>query len=196
MRPMTPVNNQRGATLLIVLFMAVVVGLGAGVAGTTWQTVVQRAREEELFYRGDQYRRAIGSYFQGNDVGQTNTYPTRLEELLKDPRAIHKVRHLRKLYSDPLTGQDWEVIRNSTGKIIGVHSASDKTPFKKEGFAEHYKEFAQAKSYADWHFIYAPETEKRDQNTPATAPGTQPFQTQSLSPATAPLFTPPSPEKR
>ena len=157
--------------MLVVLFMAVVVGLGAGVAGTTWQTIVQRAKEEELYYRGDQYRRAIGSYFKGNQVGQTNAYPSRLEDLLKDPRALHKVRHLRKLYPDPLTGKEWEEIRDSAGKIIGVHSSSDKVPFKKDGFPETYKEFAKAESYADWRFIYTPEAEQKDQRS-SPPPGT------------------------
>jgi len=188
---MTPLNNQNGATLLVALFMVVAVGLGAGVAGTTWQTISQRAKEEELYYRGDQYRRAIGSYFQGNDVGRTNTFPSRLEDLLKDPRALHKVRHLLKLYTDPMTGKEWETIRDATGKIIGVCSGSDKAPFKKEGFPDRYRDFAAAKSYADWRFIYTPEAERKESGPPAspTAPAASP-------PGPGSRFMPAVPEKR
>lgn len=153
-------SNQRGAALLAVLFMVVVVGLGTGITGATWKTIVQRAKEEELFYRGDQYRRAIGSYFRGDQVSRTNAFPSKLEDLLKDPRAPFKVRHLRKLYTDPMTGMEWKVIRDSSGHIIGVHSASDKSPFKKEGFPDNYKNFGKAESYSDWRFVYSPEKEK------------------------------------
>ncbi|MBN1141803.1 MAG: type II secretion system protein [Deltaproteobacteria bacterium] len=168
-------GDQRGAALLGVLFMTVVLGLGAGVAGMSWQTVVQRAKEEELFYRGDQYRRAIGSYFKGNRVSRTNVFPTKLEELLRDPRVPFKVRHLRKLYPDPMTGKEWEPIRDSGGKIIGVRSSSDGIPFRKDGFPEHYQDFAKAENYADWRFIYSPEAEKSQQEAaPAPAAGIVP----------------------
>ncbi len=55
-------GNQRGVTLLTVLVMVVVIGLTLGMAGTSWRALMQREREEELLWRGDQYRRAIESY--------------------------------------------------------------------------------------------------------------------------------------
>ena len=55
-------DNQRGAILLLLLVMVVVVGLAAGMAGQSWRSTVQRAREAELLWRGQQYQKAITSY--------------------------------------------------------------------------------------------------------------------------------------
>jgi type II secretory pathway pseudopilin PulG len=159
-RKFQSLNNERGAALLVVLILAVILGIGAGVAGTTWQTITQRAKEQELLFRGEEYRKAIESYFLGNDVGQKGSLPSSLEDLLKDPRALYTVRHLRRLYPDPITGKEWFVIRNKAKKIIGVRSTSKKEPFKKDGFATQYEEFSDAETYQDWEFVFNPEAEK------------------------------------
>ncbi len=165
--------NQRGVTLMIVLVMVVVVGLAAGMTGATWRTVVQRANEEELMWRGDQYRKAIESYVnfrhgsvsggkfptistKGGKQKSTllNKYPRSLEALLKDPRSLSPVRHLRQLYPDPMTGGDWELVKAPGGWIRGVRSASMEEPFKKEGFPKEYEDFAGAANYNEWEFVF------------------------------------------
>jgi type II secretory pathway pseudopilin PulG len=168
-RPFYNFRNQRGAALLVVLILAVILGIGAGVAGTTWKTIVQRNKEKELLFRGEEYRKAIESYFLGNNVGQKGSLPSSLEELLKDPRALYTVRHLRRLYPDPMTGKEWLVIRNKAKKIIGVRSTSTKTPFKKDGFAPLYEKFSEAETYQDWEFVYNPEQkeDKPEETSPS-----------------------------
>lgn len=152
-----PLNNQRGVTLMVVLLMVVVVGLAAGVAGSSWRTVTQREREQELLWRGDQYRRAIQSYYEFKHAG-TGLYPRSLEDLLRDPRSAASVRHIRQLFPDPITGEDWVVIKDPTGRIKGVRSSSTVEPFKKSGFPADYDDFQGRKSYAEWEFVFLDKT--------------------------------------
>lgn len=161
-------QNQRGAALVIVLITVVVLGLSMGIAGSTWRTIVQQAKEKELLFRGDQYRRAIGSYYEKAHAGTPGMFPNSLENLLKDPRSLQTVRHIRKLYKDPMTGEDWVLIREGgkvegtvtasagAGRIIGVRSSSDLEPFKKDGFSKEYEKFKDADKYSAWEFVYEP----------------------------------------
>ncbi|MDK2847318.1 MAG: hypothetical protein PWP34_671 [Desulfuromonadales bacterium] len=145
------IGSERGSTLLVVLAAIVILGLSAGVAGNSWKNIIQRDREEELFFRGDQYRRAIASFHDAWGV-----YPKRLEELLEDRRALYLRRHLRRLYSDPMTGAPFALVVDSAGRIRGVYSTDDGRPFRREGFPPEYKDFAKATSYRDWKFVFEP----------------------------------------
>jgi type II secretory pathway pseudopilin PulG len=168
-------SDQQGISLLLVLIMVVVVGLSAAVAGSTWQTIVQRSKEAELLFRGDQYRRAIDSYFKSAHGGRAGQLPTDLEQLLKDPRFPEPRKHIRKLFSDPMTGGEFEPIRTgggTIGPIRGVRSSSSKEPFKKDGFAEEYANFKDADSYQSWEFIYVPPTPTGVPKQPGQQPPT------------------------
>jgi len=158
-RPLKIIADQRGISLLLILIMVAVIGLSAAVAGSTWQTIMQRSRESELLFRGDQYRRAIKSYVNAKQGGQTGQYPMELEHLLKDPRFPDNKKHIRQLYRDPMTGDEFEPIRAggaTIGPIRGVRSTSKKKPFKQDGFAKEYEKFKDAETYQDWEFVYEP----------------------------------------
>lgn len=161
-------TDQRGISLLLILIMVAVVGLSAAVAGSTWQTIMQRSREAELLFRGDQYRRAIESYFKAAHGGQLGQFPIELEQLLRDPRFPGSKRHIRQLYRDPMTGEEFEVIRNplAGGGIKGVRSRSTREPFKQDGFSAEYETFRGATSYQAWEFVFEPPRVRR-------APGVQ-----------------------
>ncbi|RMF43818.1 MAG: type II secretion system protein, partial [Deltaproteobacteria bacterium] len=147
---------ETGVSLLVVLVLVAVLGLSLGLAGSTWKTVVQRSKEAELLFRGDQYRRAIESYARVRHGGAPGMLPQKLEDLLRDPRFPGTVRHIRKLYKDPMTGEDFQVIKDPRfgGRIKGVYSTSSDKPFKTDGFAEDYTDFAGAETYQDWKFVY------------------------------------------
>ena len=198
--PSLLIQNQRGATLVVVLVIVVIMGLSLGIAGSTWRTVVQQAKEKELLFRGDQYRRAIGTYYKMVHGGTKGAFPTRLEDLLKDPRSLQTLRHIRKLYKDPMTGEDWVLIRQGgtvtgtvtasagAGGIIGVRSASDLEPFKKDGFPEENKKFKDKEKYSQWEFVYEPPASATPPpaTTPpgmATPPATVPQAEQATPPA-------------
>ena len=79
----------------------------------------------------------------------------RTEELVKDPRSLETRRHLRKVYLDPMTGEDFVLIKEG-GKIKGVKSSSTKKPFRREGFPEEYSAFEGVVSYDNWEFVFTP----------------------------------------
>ncbi|HXV22266.1 MAG TPA: hypothetical protein VD811_14875, partial [Desulfuromonadales bacterium] len=174
-------KNQRGATLMVVLLMMVVMGLAAGMAGNTWKNVMEREREEELLFRGNQYRRAIESYNKIASAGTQAAYPRSIEDLLKDPRSLQTQRHLREKYKDPVTGEDFELIQQGGGitglpgavqslaGIRGVYSKSSLEPFKKTGFREPYEDFNGAGTYSDWKFVFVSSQPAR-----GAAPGQSP----------------------
>jgi len=145
-------DNQRGAILLLLLVMVVVVGLSAGMAGQSWRSTVQRAREAELLWRGQQYQKAITSYYSVRQGQQS--FPAKLEDLLRDQRFPHVVRHLRKLYNDPMTGEDWELIKDPAGRIIGVRSSSELEPFRRDGFPESLSKLKGKEAYNEWEFVF------------------------------------------
>ncbi|WP_187426759.1 type II secretion system protein [Geothermobacter ehrlichii] len=169
----SPLLRQDGISLLVVLVMLAILGLSLGLAGSTWKTVVQRSKEAELLFRGDQYRKAIESYASVKHGGASGMLPAKLEDLLRDPRFPGVVRHIRKLYKDPMTGGDFELIKDPRygNRIKGVYSSSDEAPFKAGGFPQEYATFANAESYQDWKFIYEP---KQPQQRRPAGSGQQP----------------------
>ena len=153
---MNPAANQKGAILLMVLVAVTILGLSAGIAGSTWKTITQRAKEQELLWRGGQIRKAIASYYKTGQAGKQSTLPSNLDDLLRDPRSLSVVRHLRKKYLDPMTGQDWVIIKDPGGRVQGVRSSSPEEPFKQDGFQDENKSFIAKSSYAEWQFLFTP----------------------------------------
>ncbi len=143
-----------GFTYVALLAAIVIVGISMGAAGKYWSFIMQREREVELLFRGEQYRLAIERYNLA--LPGRNAYPPSIEELLKDSRTPVGKRHLRQAYKDPITGEDFEVIRDQTkgNRITGVFSKSDKEPLKKTGFPEQYPEFENKTAYKEWKFVY------------------------------------------
>ena len=148
-------GSQRGAILLVLLVVIVVMGLAAGMAGQTWRSTMQKAREAELIWRGQQYQQAIASYYAVKH-GPQNMLPSKLEHLLRDPRFPGIVRHLRKIYLDPMTGEEWELVKDPAERILGVRSTSDLEPFKQDGFPKSLDKLKGKSSYADWEFVFEP----------------------------------------
>ena len=142
----------------MLLVCITLLGLMAGIAGSSWQTIMQRAKEADLLWKGNQIRRAIKSYYTTSHTGSAGpkTFPAKLEHLVRDPRFLETRHHLRRLYPDPMTGESWEVIKDPRGRIVGVRSQSSKEPFKQDGFTEENKDFIDNQSYHDWQFVYRP----------------------------------------
>ena len=154
-------SGQRGAVLLLLLVAVTLLGLLAGIAGTSWQTIVQRGREADLLWTGSRIRQAIESYYNSSLTrgkgAALNAFPGQLEDLLRDPRFLDVKRHLRRLYPDPMTGGEWELIRAPGGGIMGVCSTSVKKPFRQDGFSDENRSLAGQQSYRNWLFIYDPQ---------------------------------------
>ena len=136
-------------TLLLVAFM----GIGSSIASELYSTSVRRDKERELLFIGHEFRAAIARY-HGSAAAGPQMYPLTLQDLVKDPRFPNARRHLRRLYADPLTGKaDWGLIRVE-GRIVGVHSLSQRAPIKVDNFDDHDSGFRSKGRYADWTFVY------------------------------------------
>jgi type II secretory pathway pseudopilin PulG len=147
-------SKQAAFTYIGVLLAVALIGAGLALAGRVWATAVQREKEKQLIFVGHEYRRAIGRYFE-RSPGALKLYPRTLEELLLDKRYPFVLRHLRKLYADPMTGKtDWGLIKDPGGGIVGVYSLSDKAPFKLAGFRPDDASLEDQKHYSDWKFVY------------------------------------------
>jgi len=149
------VRRERGFTYLTALFVVAILLGGLALAGEMWQTSAAREREADLLFVGNQYRRAIGLYYN-NTPGAPKRYPRALEDLVKDPRTPTTQRYLRRLYADPLGAGEWGVVRADDGGIAGVYSQSDAAPLKEAGFRVRDAAFEGAAKYSDWRFIFAP----------------------------------------
>jgi len=134
---MSMYRNSHGFAYIALLVIIVIIGISLGAAGRYWSSVALRDKEEELLFRGDQYRQAIELYYKAVLVAPQ--YPNSIDDLLMDNRSATGRRHLRQRYKDPISGEDFVEIRNSvTNRIIGVHSPSDKQPLKQAGFSAIY----------------------------------------------------------
>lgn len=148
--------GNRGFTYIFVLTLMFFIGISLASAGKVWKTAMQREKEEELLFRGDQIVKALGSYYYSSHGG-VNFLPRKTEDLLKDNRFLGIKRHLRKLYKDPMTEDgEWDIIRDEAGRIKGVRSKSEKEPLKKKNFPLEYKHFENKNSYKEWEFVFIP----------------------------------------
>lgn len=148
--------QQRGAVLLIVLLFVLLTTLGASSMVQMHQTQTRREKEEQLLFVGDQYRRAIASYYGVTPPSGARSLPRSIDDLLNDQRFPTPMQHLRQAYPDPMTGKaDWALIR-AGGGISAVHSQSTQEPIKRTGFPERYRLFEARASYADWVFAVVP----------------------------------------
>lgn len=145
-------RRERGAALMMVLIAVALIALATLMPLRNERLALQRERERELLFVGDQYRLAIASYAAATPAGAPR-FPKSLSDLLEDPRFPGVRRHLRRLYADPMTGAaDWSLLREQ-GAIVGLASRSTRAPLKRSGFAAGDADFADAATYADWKFV-------------------------------------------
>src|SRR6185503_1606394 len=100
-----PRRSERGYAMAALLVGMAVMAIMLGVALPVWRTAVQREREAELVFRGEQYAHAI-EIFQR----KTGGYPPSLD-------VLEKTRAIRKLYKDPITGGDFQPV--FVGQMVG-----------------------------------------------------------------------------
>src|SRR5262245_40161461 len=143
---------QKGFTYLGFMIAVAITGAGLAAYAEFASHAAQREKEAELLFRGNQYREGISSFYR-----KEQRYPQSLEQLLEDKRYPMPMRHLRKLYPDPMTGSaDWEVVEAPGGGVMGVRSRSQLAPIKTGNFLLKNADFARAKTYSDWKFVHSP----------------------------------------
>ena len=89
-------HSQAGYAMAALLVGMAVLAVMMTVAMPVWKQMVQREKEAELVFRGEQIARSIG-LFQRKFA---NAYPPTLDVLVEQ-------KFLRKKYKDPITGEDF-----------------------------------------------------------------------------------------
>jgi hypothetical protein len=169
------VNNERGVTYLMLMFMIVLIGIATTAAAKQWKVIVQRELEADLLAKGIEIQSALALYSETVKAGRVmpgEIYPQTLADLTRLPKPF-----LRKVYLDPMAHGEWEYIRAPTGGIMGVRSKSPGKPFRTRDFPPSVRHFEGRASYRDWVFQHP---------SPSSAPimpqGTMPGSVMPLSP--------------
>jgi type II secretory pathway pseudopilin PulG len=97
-------EQQGGFTYLTAILLIAVAGASLGLVAESWTHARQREKEAELIWVGNQFKQAIGLYYQ-RSPGVVKRYPEKLEDLLEDKRFLTMQRYLRRIYADPITGK-------------------------------------------------------------------------------------------
>jgi type II secretory pathway pseudopilin PulG len=165
-------SRERGFAMAGLLVGIALLSLGLSVAMPTWKTMVQREKEEELIWRGQQYDRAIQLYRKKNAAPGAPS----VDKLVEG-------RFLRKKYKDPITNGDFEIVGVSqAGNAPGVQQPA-------RGFGQlvgGVRSKSKAKSlrvlngrtvYSEWQFTYVPWKPGGQPTAPgAQTPGGKPGQ--------------------
>jgi type II secretory pathway pseudopilin PulG len=92
-------RSDRGFMMVAILIGMAVAAIMMTAALPSWRHEVQRTREEELIYRGEQYARAIGLFA----IRNRGALPMDLDVLVSQ-------HFLRKKWKDPITGDDFQLV--------------------------------------------------------------------------------------
>ncbi len=165
-------RTKGGYAYLALMILIAIIGVAAAAGAQLGSIYQRRMAEEQLLVIGSEFQRALLSYAAATPLGQP-TQPRTFDDLLRDQRYPNVVRHLRKLYADPMTGKaDWVLVKSPDGQtIVGIHSASKGHPIKIAHFPGDFQGFDDKHSYADWVFVG---------RLPMPMPGQRPSNNQAL----------------
>src|SRR3954466_1278627 len=106
-------DSERGYAMAALLVALAVMMVLMSVAMPVWRTQMQREKEAELIFRGEQIARGINLYMR--KMGGAS-YPPSLDVLVQG-------RFLRKKYKDPMTENDPSVAMNQRGEWDVINAA-------------------------------------------------------------------------
>lgn len=159
----------RGIVLLALLLTLALLGIALMGAVSWWTLERQRENEEDLIFVGNQYRLAIERYYYATP-GNAKALPMRLNDLIEDERFPVPVRHLRRIYLDPMTGESFKLILIGE-QIHGIASTSSRHTIKRSGFSPPYTGFEGVETYDQWKFLFTPPRGRKTvTSTQAVAP--------------------------
>jgi type II secretory pathway pseudopilin PulG len=111
-------NSERGYAMAALLVALSVMSIMLATALPVWRTMVQREREAELVFRGEQYVQAIELFSR-----RTGGFPPSLN-VLRDGRFI------RKLYKDPITDGDFQPVYLGQVGVGGMPAVPGQQPLQ------------------------------------------------------------------
>jgi type II secretory pathway pseudopilin PulG len=146
-------SGERGFTYVWVMALVAVLGIGLAAIGPLWADDAKRDRERELLRIGQLYAQAIARYHQASP-GSVKRYPPTLDSLTNDTRFVGTMRHIRKLYADPLNpSRPWGLVRAPDGGVSGVYSQSAEAPLRTEALDIGITQLPAARAYSEWQFV-------------------------------------------
>lgn len=146
-------SAQAGFTYVWLLAAIAILSTGLAAIGPSWSDQVRREREQDLLRVGALYAKAIAAYRVASP-GSQKMYPLTLDDLLMDSRMVGTVRHLRKLYPDPLDPERaWGLVLGPDGRVRGVFSQSTDAPLRTEALELASASLPAARRYSDWKFV-------------------------------------------
>lgn len=126
------VSSQQGFAYIMALFFVVLIGISLMTIGQQWSVTMRRDREAELLFRGNRIKAAIELYAADFEV-QKGIRTNRFPRSLKDLTAKNPKRYLQAVYKDPMTGEDFILIKEGE-EIKGVRSSSKEVPYDRVNF--------------------------------------------------------------
>jgi len=128
----TCLTNQAGVTYLFAMMLIVAMSIALMGVTQQWSVIMKRDREAELLFRGTRIKEAIERYvadYETKKATRPNRWPRTLEELTKkNPK-----RYLQAVYTDPITGKDFDLIKTGE-ELHGVRSTSTDVPYDQVHF--------------------------------------------------------------
>ena len=162
-------QREQGFTYLGLLFAVALAGAALAQIGQHWSGIMQRERERELIFRGQQNAAAIAAYRAAPGVAAP-AWPRGFDDLLEDRRAAVPQRHLRRAFSDPFTGlADWVLVRDEAGGWQGVRSRAELPASIRFGL-EFQGQGARRTKVSDHLFVALPPVGKASAPVPAAEP--------------------------
>lgn len=146
--------QPHGWTYLLLLLALALGAAMLATLGQAWQTLAQRDAEAELLFRGGAIAQALADWRDATPAGLPNA-PSSLEELLLDQRRGSDAARplLRRLYTDPFTGQaDWVLQRDAAGGIQAVSSSSRRPALRRSGLQLRSNADPRNPAVGDWLF--------------------------------------------
>src|SRR5262249_6674099 len=98
-------SGEAGYAMAALLVALSVMAVLMTAAMPVWKQATRREQEEELIFRGQQYARAIGLFQRRAGPG---VLPPNVDALVQG-------HFLRKKYKDPITGDDFDLVRGTQG---------------------------------------------------------------------------------
>ena len=119
-------------TYLFVMMLVLAISISLMGVTQQWSVIMKRDREAELLFRGTRIKEAIERYVADYEV-QKATRPNRWPRTLKDLTKKNPKRYLQAVYTDPITGKDFDLIKTGE-ELHGVRSTSTDTPYDQVHF--------------------------------------------------------------
>ena len=115
-------ESEGGYTLVALLLVMSLLALFAVAASENVRQQMQREREKEAIFRGEQVADAIRSYYRFRGAQGVNSLPTSIDQLLEGiPRGTKKLQILRsEAAHDPLSSSgEWKLVGPTSQDVAG-----------------------------------------------------------------------------